>query len=99
MRQDFIHQQGGTICHSSRPTAGTKAASFTTERNELLVMTNLTSNPEEAMLKPSALQKFFKFLGDGRSRTSLCFAAPGLPCPMYAGKFLPWTANSAWNSG
>jgi hypothetical protein len=59
MGQDFIHQQGGAVGHSSRPTAGAKAAPFATERHQLLVMASLTPDPEKAMLQPHRAQTFY----------------------------------------
>jgi hypothetical protein len=64
MRQDFVHQQGGTVGHSSRPAAAAKTAALATERHQPLVMAGLTSNPQKTMFKPSAFQVGLKFLYD-----------------------------------
>jgi hypothetical protein len=61
MRQDFIHQQGGAICHPPCATTGAEAASLTAESDQFFIVARLTPYPEKAMLKPSTLQVFIKF--------------------------------------
>jgi hypothetical protein len=64
MGQDFVHQQSSAVCHLPRPATGAKTAAFTTERQEFLMVTCLTTDPQEAMFKPSAFQVLIKFPAD-----------------------------------
>jgi hypothetical protein len=61
MRQHLVHQQGNTVGHSSGPATGAKTAAFATERHQFLMVTGLTANPQEAMLKPTAFEVLIKF--------------------------------------
>jgi len=45
MRQDFVHQQGGTVNHSARTATGTESASLATERHGPLTMAGLAPDP------------------------------------------------------
>jgi hypothetical protein len=43
MGQHIINQQGGAFCHSPRTAAGTKTSAFTTECNQVLMVTIFTT--------------------------------------------------------
>lgn len=60
-RQDFIHQQCGTVHHSPCTTTGTEAALFTDKSDQFFIMTGITSGSEESMFKSSAFQILVKF--------------------------------------
>ena len=61
MWQYFVHQQGGAFSHSARPATGAKAAAFAAECHQFFMVAGLTANPQEAMLKPAALQILIEF--------------------------------------
>jgi hypothetical protein len=62
MGQDIIHQQSGAVGHSPGPAAGAKTAPFAGKRHQFFVMAGLTTDPQEAMLKPAAFHVRLKFL-------------------------------------
>jgi len=54
MRQNFIHQQGGTVCHSSRTTTRAKTALLTAESDQFFFVAGFAPNPEKTVLKSTA---------------------------------------------
>jgi len=44
-RENLIHQQRGTFCHTACPTAGTETAPFARKRNQMLSVTGITAQP------------------------------------------------------
>ena len=60
-RQDFIYQQSSAVSHTTRTATGTETTAFATECHQFLVVARLTTNPQEAMPQPAALQVLIKF--------------------------------------
>jgi hypothetical protein len=61
MGHHIINQQGGAFCHSPRTAAGTKTSAFTTERNQVLMMTIFTTYSKKPIFQTTALEVRFKF--------------------------------------
>ena len=68
MRQNRVHQQRGAFSHAARSATGAKTTAFATERHQFLVVASLTANPQEAMLKSTALQVLIKFSANERGQ-------------------------------
>jgi hypothetical protein len=61
MGQHIINPQGGAFCHSPRTTARTKTSAFTTERNQVFMMTIFTTYSQKPIFQTTALEVRFKF--------------------------------------
>jgi hypothetical protein len=61
MGQHIINQQGGALCHSPRTAARTKPSAFTTERNQVLMVTIFTTYSQKPIFQTTALEVLFKF--------------------------------------
>lgn len=53
----LVHQQCRALGHAPRPTAGTEAAAFATERHQVFGVTAVAAHPQEAMLKTAAFER------------------------------------------
>jgi len=49
------------VSHTPRTTGGAESTSLATESYQLLIVTGLTSNTQEAVLQTTALQVIFEF--------------------------------------
>lgn len=62
--EDFVYQQRRTLGHPAGTAARAKAASFTAEGDQTLVMTILAANPHETILQTATLEEVVEFLLD-----------------------------------
>jgi hypothetical protein len=49
IRQDFVNKQGSAVRHPSRTTTGAETALLAAKRNQFLVITGFTPNPEKTV--------------------------------------------------
>ena len=54
--QDLVNQVRSTVCHAPGATGGAESTAFATKSHKLLIVTGLTSNTQEAVLKTTTLQ-------------------------------------------
>jgi hypothetical protein len=64
MRQDIIHQQGGTVGHAPCPTTGAETASLTAKRYQFFIVAGFAPDPEKTMFKSATFQVLVKFFCD-----------------------------------
>jgi hypothetical protein len=67
-REDFVDQQRGALDHAPGTAARTEAPAFATERDQVLGMATVATDPEEPMLESSALQVGLELLLDVRGQ-------------------------------
>ena len=60
MRQDFVYEQSGTVCHTPSPATWAESPLFTAERVQFFIMAGFTAYPQESVFKPSTLEVFIK---------------------------------------
>jgi hypothetical protein len=54
--KDFVHQQGGTFCHTPCPAAGTETAAFTTKGYQAFRVAGFTTHSQETVFKTAAFE-------------------------------------------
>jgi hypothetical protein len=55
-------RQRGTVCHSACAAIGTETPLLATERNQFFFVARITPDPQESMVKPSALEILVKLI-------------------------------------
>jgi hypothetical protein len=57
MRQDFVYEQSGTVCHTPSHATWAESQPFTAKRDQFFIMAGFTADHQEFVFKPSALEE------------------------------------------
>jgi hypothetical protein len=62
VRQDFVYQQSGAVCHAACTTTGAEPPFLAAECDQFLIVAGFTADSQESVFKSPTLQVLIKFL-------------------------------------